>query len=216
MKQKSNFYIGGSILIIILLTSCVSRKKFNELERTKMASDQEIMILQSQKKALENKLSQTEEEFNAIRYKMTASNAAKDKRIQIMTAKLRQLEGRRSELTDELSLVSDKIKSDEKLTRAQIEKLQNELLKISQERDSLKRDMAELKTNLNWENQKLERELQLIKEKRDVSENQISTLKEEINRLNDRLRTLDAQKSKDKAEIEKLTNQVNLLKKHLK
>lgn len=133
-----------------------------------------------------------------------------------MTAKLRQLEGRRSELTDELSLVSDKIKSDEKLTRKQIEKLQNEVLKISQERDSLKRDMAELKTNLNWENQKLERELQLTKEKRNVSENQISTLKEEINRLNDRLKTLDTQKSKDKAEIEKLTNQVNLLKKHLK
>lgn len=147
---------------------------------------------------------------------MTASNAAKDKKIQTMTAKLRQLEGRRSELTDELSLVSDKIKSDEKLTRKRIEKLQNEVLQISRERDSLKRDMTELKTNLNWENQKLERELQLTKEKRNVSENQISTLKEEIDKLNDRLKTLDAQKSKDKAEIEKLTNQVNLLKKHLK
>ena len=80
MKQIT-FYITGFIVLSALLTSCVSKKKFDELARAKRMSDREIASLQNEKQNMEAEIQQLKSDFNAVRYQLTLNNAAKDKQI---------------------------------------------------------------------------------------------------------------------------------------
>ena len=91
MKQIT-FYITGFIVLSALLTSCVSKKKFDELARAKRMSDRDIASLQNEKQNMEAEIQQLKSDFNAVRYQLTLNNAAKDKQIDELYTKLRALE----------------------------------------------------------------------------------------------------------------------------
>ena len=87
--RKVAFYISGFLVLSAMLSSCVSKKKFEELARAKRMSDREIANLQNEKQAMANELQQLKTDFNDIRYQLTLNNAAKDKQIDDLSSKLR-------------------------------------------------------------------------------------------------------------------------------
>ena len=94
--RKVAFYISGFLVLSAMLSSCVSKKKFEELARAKRMSDREIANLQNEKQAMANELQQLKTDFNDIRYQLTLNNAAKDKQIDDLSSKLRALENKES------------------------------------------------------------------------------------------------------------------------
>ena len=80
MKRKALYILGLSILSLSL-TSCVSKKKFDELARDKSMVEREAAQLKTDKRNLEKKLQENKDEFNKVRYQLTENNAAKDKII---------------------------------------------------------------------------------------------------------------------------------------
>ena len=92
--RKVAFYISGFLVLSAMLSSCVSKKKFEELARAKRMSDREIANLQNEKQAMANELQQLKTDFNDIRYQLTLNNAAKDKQIDDLSSKLRALENK--------------------------------------------------------------------------------------------------------------------------
>ena len=62
--RKVAFYISGFLVLSAMLSSCVSKKKFEELARAKRMSDREIANLQNEKQAMAN-AAQSAQPFHA-------------------------------------------------------------------------------------------------------------------------------------------------------
>ena len=137
--RRALFYISGILMITVSLSSCVSKKKFEELARAKRSSDREVVNLQNDKKRMEAEIVKMKNDFNAIRYQLTANIAAKDKQIDALYAKLRVLETKESALKSELKDVSDQVKYKEQNSNVQLETLENQIKTVKSERDQLKK-----------------------------------------------------------------------------
>ncbi len=100
MKLK---YIIGSFILALTLSSCVvSKKKYDTLSRAKFASDRKVRTLLREKGklqrtleenqqrvlSLKNNLRSLKEEFNNLKYDMSASNAKKSSEIDKLSKKL--------------------------------------------------------------------------------------------------------------------------------
>lgn len=213
--RRTVLYIGGFILLSSLLGSCVSKKKFEDLARAKRESDRNILELKREKGLLEKQLQETKDDFNTIRYKLTENNAGKDKTIDELYTKLRSLESKQIELKSELSNVSDQIKTTTQSSSEQIAALESSLQKVTTDRDKLRQQLSEVQTNLEFENRKIKSELESATAKAAGKDSEIAKLKSEHEEMNKKLNWIRKTKADADAEIKKLTNQVNLLKKEL-
>lgn len=213
--RKIALYLGGFIVISSLLSSCVSKKKFEELARAKREVDRNVLDLKRDKKKLEQELKLTQDDFNTIRYRLTENNAVKDKTIDELYIKLRSLESKQIELKSELSDVADQIKTTTQTSEERIASLENNLQKITAERDKLRKDLNELQSSLEWENRKLKNELETANSSAQAKENELAELKKSQEEMNKKLAWIRKTKAEADAEIKKLTNQVNLLKREL-
>ena len=164
---------------------------------------------------MEKDLQSAKDDFNTIRYKLTENNAAKDKTIDQLYTQLRSLESKQVELKSELSNVSDQIKSTTQSSEAQISSLESDLQKVVAERDKLRKQLSEVQTNLEFENRKIKSELATALADANGKENEIAKLKASNEEMNKKLSWIRKTKTDADAEIKKLTNQVNLLKKEL-
>ena len=134
------------------MTSCVSKKKFEELARAKRMSDREIAALQGEKQALEEEMRQLKADFNAARYQLTLNNAAKDKQIDDLSARLRALENKESALKTELQDAHEQAKNRAQSKESELAALQEEVKAAQAERDRLRKELSEYKTNAEWDN----------------------------------------------------------------
>lgn len=213
--RKSVLYVGGFIVISSLLSSCVSKKKFEDLARAKREVDRNLLEMKREKTKLEKDLQLAKDDFNTIRYKLTENNAAKDKTIDQLYAKLRSLESKQVELKSELSNVADQIKTTNQSSSEQIASLENNLQRVSADRDKLRQQLTELQTNLEFENRKLKSELETASSSLQTKTDELEKMKAASEEMNKKLSWIRKTKADADAEIKKLTNQVNLLKKEL-
>ena len=213
--KKSIFYLGGILLIGSLLSSCVSKKKYEDLAHAKRTVDRELLATQQEKAKLEADLKSAKDDFNAIRYKLTANNAEKDNTIDQLYNQLRNLESKQVELKSELSDAANQIKSTKQSKDEQIKALENMLQKVSSDRDNLRKELTTLKTNLEFENRKLKTEIETLNQQSENKKDELVKLKANNEELNKKIKQLQKEISTKTAEIKKLTNQVNLLKKEL-
>lgn len=213
--RKTVLYVGVFLVMSSLLGACVSKKKYEDLARAKRDSDRNIIDLKREKSELEKDLQSAKDDFNTIRYKLTENNAAKDKTIDQLYTQLRSLESKQVELKSELSNVSDQIKSTTQSSEAQISSLENDLQKVVSDRDKLRKQLSEVQTNLEFENRKIKSELATALANANSKENEIAKLKASNEEMNKKLSWIRKTKTDADAEIKKLTNQVNLLKKEL-
>lgn len=214
--RKSVLYVGGFIIISSLLSSCVSKKKFEDLARAKREVDRNLLDTKREKTKLEKELQLAKDDFNSIRYKLTENNAEKDKTIDQLYAKLRSLESKQVELKSELSNVADQIKTTTQSSGEQIASLESNLLKVSADRDKLRQQLTELQTNLEFENRKIKSELETASANLQTKAGELEKMKAANEEMNKKLSWIRKTKADADAEIKKLTNQVNLLKNELK
>lgn len=208
-------YIGGFIVVSSLLASCVSKKKFEELARAKREVDRNVLDLKREKSKLEKELKLAQDDFNAIRYKLTENNAEKEKTIDQLYVKLRTLESKQIELKSELSDVTDQIKTTTQFSEGQIANLEGKLKKAIAERDEFRKQLTEVQTNLEFENRKIKTELETASTNLQTKEGEIAKLQASNEEMTKKLNWIRKTKADADAEIKKLTNQVNLLKKEL-
>lgn len=213
--RKSVLYIGGFIILSALCSSCVSKKKFEDLARAKRDVDRNVLDLKRENTKLEKELKATKDDFNTIRYKLTENNASKDKTIDQLYAKLRTLESKQIELKSELSNVADQIKTTTLSSEEQIASLEGSLQKVTAERDNFRKQLTEIQTNLEFENRKIKAELESTSANLQSKDTEITKLKASNEEMNKKLAWIRKTKADADAEIKKLTNQVNLLKKEL-
>ena len=93
--------------------------------------------------------------------------------------------------------------------------LENSLQRVTADRDNIRKQLTEIQTKLEFENRQLKAELETASSKANTKESEIAKLKASQDELNKKLNWIRKTKTEADAEIKKLTNQVNLLKKEL-
>ena len=132
-----------------------------------------------------------------------------------MYTKLRNLESKQSELKNELSNAADEIKYTSQSSDQKIASLEKRIKTLTSQRDEVKKALTELQTNLEWENRKLKSELETANSKQETLSNENKKMQQTLDEANKKLGWIRKQKAASDAEVEKLTNQVKLLKKEL-
>ena len=178
--RKGLFYISGILIFTLLLSSCVSKKKYEELARAKRSIDREVATLENDKKSLESEMQKLKDDFNAVRYQLTANNAAKDKQIDDLNTQLRALQSKESALKSELKDVSEQVKSKVQSSEGQLAELQLQLKRTTEERDQIRKQLTDYKTNADWDNRKLSNEVEHIKSSLKFKDSEIARLEKEI------------------------------------
>lgn len=140
---------------------------------------------------------------------------AKDKQIDDLNTQLRALQNKESALKSELKDVSEQVKSKVQSSEGQLAELQLQLKRTTEERDQIRKQLSDYKTNADWDNRKLSNEVEHIKSSLKFKDSEIVRLEKEIAGIKKQLADAKSQLTKKKQEVEKLTNQVNLLKKEL-
>jgi chromosome segregation ATPase len=205
-----------SIMPLILVSCVVSKRKYEELDYAKRKSDAQVRKLGKDNKTLDSKLNQTLAEYNEMKNSMAESNAQKNVEIDELSSELFSMASDTTSLKQKLHEILGNYKF------AQERNAENEatIAKLNEQAKVLKAESSQLTTDLNaslkdkeWETKKVAGEKLKLEEKIAQRDNQIAKVKKEMEVVNGKILWLRKVKKQNDAEIEKLTNQMNLYKK---
>lgn len=220
MKKK---ILALSLLPFFLFSCVVSKKKYEELEYAKRRSDAKVVALdkENSKKGkhinqLNSKLDQTLSEYNEMKNSMSESNAMKNTEIDDLSTELMGLASDTTELKVRLMETLDKYNSAlnrNEENNVEISGLLKRIGVLKQESSKLSQEIKTAGVEAEWEKKKVATEASKAGDALKQKDNEIKTLKSEIVEKDGKLSWLRKVKEQNEAEIEKLTNQVNLYKK---
>ncbi|MGZ2368232.1 hypothetical protein ACXR6G_00415 [Ancylomarina sp. YFZ004] len=205
-----------SIMPLVLVSCVVSKRKYEELDYAKRKSDAQVRKLGKDNTTLDSKLKQTLAEYNEMKNSMAESNAQKNVEIDELSTELFSM------ASDTTSL---KLKLHETLGNykfAQERNAENEMIisKLNEQVKGLKAESSRLTQDLSasikdkeWEGKKVAGQKLKLEEKIAQKDNQIAKVKKEMDVVNGKITWLRKVKKQNDAEIERLTNQMNLYKK---
>lgn len=220
-KKQMRSILKLTVLFLILtsLQSCVSKKKFMALEKLKFAADTKISELNNSLDSNKKHLNTMIADFNEMKYELLKSNATKDALIDSISGELNKLtkEVSRKELaldSKQFSFEFERISLNEKINelKSQINFKIAEFDNLKKAQASLSDNLAQITFDLNREKDEKKRSQSLIAER----ENKI----QELNSLNEKLileiNMLKKQINDKNEIINRLENNVKLLKKEIK
>jgi len=203
------------LISVIALSSCVSKKKFDQLALEKFKADENIENLEKTNKNLENKIDATIKEYNEIRYQLTYNNAQKDSSIDSLSQVMQNLQSELSTLKENMKIKSEQENGTSKARKKQINNLESKINKLLNEKNSLEKQLMNLKTESRFALDKKGNEIIIIKDKLQAKDIEIRTIQKEVKKQKGKAAWLRKVNKKNQAEIEKLSNQIKLLKKTL-
>ena len=210
MKNRVTL-LGGVLIVGILASSCVSKKKYDALSREKWSADKELMQVKQQNQELNSQIRKNTEDFNRIRTDLTANNAAKDNTIAEIAAELERQKKQISRLKADIENAQNNMLLSSTSSNEQIKKLQDRLKVSSEDKKAIQQKYEELEFSSRGLKMQIEQLNGRIAEK----ERQIANAQEGTAFVEKQIGSLKSQISKLKQENEKYRNQVNLLKKEL-
>lgn len=206
-------YIILSIIALISLNSCVSKKKFNKLALDKIKSDESINKLQIENKQLEDNVLSIKEEANSIRYKLTYNNAQKDSFIDSLSLVLQKMKSEQELLNSEIDNNNEKQTKYSLSRKKLIQDLESQMNKLTDEKNSLEQEMISLRTDSRFNLERKENEMLILKENIKTRDFEINEIKKEIDIIKKKNSSLKEDNKLKEEEIAKLNNQIKLLKK---
>lgn len=202
-------------LATLSLSSCVSKKKFLDMQSGRLRAEAKVRQLENENQAKAERITALIADFESMKNELLFSNAQKEHYIDSLKAVISQLNEelhRQSRSLEETSFTLDFEK--QRLTEAlkskeqSIQKLQNEIEDLE---SSLSDKQLEVDQK-NFEIGQLKERARSLERKIESQENQISKLRQQLTQKGTELDKLSKQMREKDAEITKLSNQVKLLK----
>lgn len=205
-----------SIVPLVLVSCVVSKRKYEELDYAKRKSDAKVRKLDKDNSALDSRLKQTLAEYNDMKNSMAESNAQKNVEIDELSTELFSMASDTTSLKQKLHETLGNYKFAQERNaenEAMISKLSVQIKDLKSETSRLTKDLDANLKDKEWENQKVAGEKLKLKEKIAQKDNQIAKVKKEMEVVNGKITWLRKVKKQNDAEIQRLTNQMNLYKK---
>lgn len=198
-------------ICVLTLSSCVSKKKFIDMETGKLRAENRLRELTAENEAQANRMEEMIAEFEKMKQELMVSNAHKDQMIANLTGQINLLKSNVKEKDASLEEKLYTFEFEKKRMDVEMQKmrdsrtaLQNKNAGLQQDLDSIKNEISSLRFNLTRQDDGAKR----LTEQVQLKEQKLKELQSEIENLTVRLREKDET-------ISKLNNNVNLLKKEL-
>ena len=137
--HRSNLIIIATC--VLFLSSCVSKRKFEDLLRAKRNSDKRINELVKENNGLNEDLKNTISDFSKVRNEMSLSNSIKDSKIDSLSLSIQNLRSESSNLKEKFQDSKNEISYSQRQTESTIISLKAKIKKLEEEKASLKKNL---------------------------------------------------------------------------
>ena len=216
--MKTNRLVLLIIISAMSLSSCVSKKKFVEMESSKLRAEQRVRELTGENEAKASRIGTMIADFEKMKQELMGSNAKKDQLISDLAAKINALN---SNVKEKDATIEEKLYAFEfekrqmkealRKSRDSVSVMQNKNSSLSGEVNSLKSDLSSLR--FDYDRQK--DDMQRLRAQATLNDRKYEEQAARLARLDDEIRKLKAAMQEKDDTIERLKNNVALLKKEL-
>ena len=218
MKYRQLILLVSLAVVMLLGHSCVSKRKYLEMEQGKIRAANRVIALTSTVDSLNRLTTNIRSEFNKMQNDLRMSNAVKDTYIDSLNVVIGNLS---SNVAKTNANMSDKIYAFETEKRQlkaaieqrdkQIDELNNEIKSGEAQVKELKKELGDLRFDLNNQKDATQAKVNQI----EVVQNQLNEAKAELKKAQSNIASMQDEMDKKDAELNKLRNNVKLLKSEL-
>ncbi len=198
--------------------SCVLKKKFVEMESSKLRAEQRVRELTDENEAQANRIEEMIAGFEKMKQELLTSNAQKDQMIGDLNGQINLLNSnvKEKDATIEEKLYAfeyEKRRMNEELQKSRDAQtvLQNKNQELAQELSNAKNELSELRFNLTRQDDDAKR----LNEQLSLKDQRFEEQGAVLLRLQGEIDNLKAQSREKDETIERLDNNVKLLKREL-
>jgi len=162
-----------SLAIMVLMSSCVSKKKFLAMQNEYiMQTDSLVDVTEN----LNHQLRSGEADFESTKHDLMISDAVKNDRIAALEIQLKELQSSFDEVTSALADTKDRYKS----TLSEKDQVSYQMARMNKDLARLRQDTVSLNYALTLERKKAERIQANLDQQREKYKNDFSAYKEEL------------------------------------
>ncbi|QZT36250.1 hypothetical protein K5X82_13355 [Halosquirtibacter xylanolyticus] len=215
MYQRLIIYCG---ILAIGLASCVSKKKYVELETRKKKSDQRVVTLKKELSSTQKELKDRNVAFDQIREDLEYSNTKMLSKVDEVADKMAMESQKNQEISGELEDQLFSYKNENRQLSSTISQMNEDIAKYKSDIKIFKKsleaknsELIEVKYALNNEKDKAV----VLNNKISSNDDKMMALEQKRAALTKSISSLKSQIKSQNEEIERLKNNVKLLKKQI-
>lgn len=203
---------------VMIFTSCVSKKKFVEMQNGRLNAEEQVRHLTAENNARAARIEALISDFEAMKNELMESNSEKDQYIDNLNKEIAGLNVQLSEQKQSLQEKSFTYGFEKDRLSETVQERDKRILTLERQISELEKELSSQATTLSDRNIRintltdqmsfLENEKEAAKQQQEAQMQQVENLKNEINALKGQI------SEKDQA-ITRLQNNVNLLKREL-
>lgn len=205
-------------LLPIMFSSCVSKKKFVEMQNGRLQAEEQLRQTTAENNARAERIKTMIADFESMKNELMASNAEKDQYIDNLNKDI-------SGLSEQLKAQKQSIQESNFTFGFERERYTENLQEKEKAIRSLQREMAEMEKEMSQQASTLSDrnvrissmadQLEAFEGEKIRSEKQLAGLEEQLSKLREETNSLNAQLKEKDETITRLQNNVNLLKKEI-
>ncbi len=203
---------------VMIFTSCVSKKKFVEMQNGRLSAEEQVRNLTAENNARAARIEALISDFEAMKNELMESNSEKDQYIDNLNKEIAGLNVQLSEQKQSLQEKSFTYGFEKDRLSETVQERDKRILTLERQISELEKELSSQATTLSDRNIRIntlsdqlsffENEKEAAKQQQEAQMQQVENLKNEIN-------TLKGQISEKDQAITRLQNNVNLLKREL-
>jgi len=212
----------GSVVILFVIvfsfTSCVSKKKYLEMESGRLQAEELSRKLDAENNDKAARIKSLIADFEAMKNELMESNAMKEQHIDSLRTELSGLLTDLNKQTRSLEETSFNLDFEKQRLTNAIEVKDQNILKLQSDVENLETQLSAKETEVderNFEISKLNDQAKLLEDQVKTEQSNVQKLQGDLEKAKAATSKLQEDLKNKDAEITKLQNQVNLLKKEI-
>lgn len=206
------------VLFAVFSSSCVSKKKFMEMQNGRIQAEEQLRQTTAESNARAERIKTMIADFESMKNELMASNAEKDQYIDNLNKEIAGLSEQLKEQKKSIQESSFTFGFERERYTENLQEKEKAIRSLQREMTEMEKEMSQQASTLSDRNVRISSltdQLQALEGERIRSEKQLNELQQQLGKLRDETNSLNALiKEKDET-ITRLQNNVNLLKREI-
>jgi chromosome segregation ATPase len=206
------------VLFAVFSSSCVSKKKFMEMQNGRIQAEEQLRQTTAESNARAERIKTMIADFESMKNELMASNAEKDQYIDNLNKEIAGLSEQLKEQKKSIQESSFTFGFERERYTENLQEKEKAIRSLQREMAEMEKEMSQQASTLSDRNVRISSltdQLQALEGERIRSEKQLNELQQQLGKLRDETNSLNALiKEKDET-ITRLQNNVNLLKREI-
>jgi chromosome segregation ATPase len=205
-------------IVMLTISSCVSKKKFTEMESGRLKAEEQVMKLTDENNYQASRIEALISDFENMKNELLESNAVKDQYIDSINNEMFAVRETLAQQKESLQQTSFNYGFERQRMIEELKVKDNTITSLNSRIESLDKEISRQSSLLDDKNLQLQvlgDRLNILQGERERAEQQGIELQEKLNQVQDEIKKLNAVISEKDQTITRLQNNVNLLKREL-